>query len=293
MNLALEHVAAGRSAVLSYTTPLWIVPASLLILGESISACKTAGLATGLLGMVVLFNPFAFDWSSREALIGNGLLMLAALTWAIAILVARTHEWTTSPLQLSPWQMLLAALVLAPAAMALESFGSTQWSVELTAAMTFNGLVATGFCFWGALVVARELPVVTTSIGFLGVPVAGVITSAIALGEPLTRTLAIGLSLIIAGIVMITLADRHRRHPACCSGTLEHLIRFDAWRRALFGSDGAPTRRRGLVLQLGSRRRLELEQHAGGWSASREHALSEPQCVRTICRPSLSWYRRR
>ncbi len=34
MNLGLANVAAGRSAILCYTTPLWVVPGAILILGE-------------------------------------------------------------------------------------------------------------------------------------------------------------------------------------------------------------------------------------------------------------------
>ena len=33
----------------------------------------------GLAGIAIMFNPFAFDWSNRDALIGNGLLLLAAV----------------------------------------------------------------------------------------------------------------------------------------------------------------------------------------------------------------------
>lgn len=208
MNLALEHVPAGRSAVLSFTTPLWIAPAGILFLGERLSAYKAVGLAVGLSGLVVLFNPLGFDWASRETLLGNGFLMLAALTWAIAIVVARTNEWTTTPLQLSPWQMLIATAVIAPAAFTFERFDDIHWSSELAAVMAFNGPVATAFCFLGALIVARDLPVLTTSMGFLGVPVAGVAFSAIALGERLTPTLIIGMTFIIGGIFLVNLGER-------------------------------------------------------------------------------------
>jgi drug/metabolite transporter (DMT)-like permease len=213
MNLALEHVAAGRSAILSFTTPLWIAPAGILLLGERLSGCKAVGLSVGLLGLVVLFNPFDFDWASRETLIGNGLLMLTALTWAIAIIVARTNEWTTAPLQLSPWQMLIAAAVIAPAAIIFERVDQIRWTGELAAVMAFNGPVATAFCFWGALIIARDLPVLTTSMGFLGVPVAGVVFSAVALGERLTPTLIVGMTFIVGGIFLVNLSQRENPPP--------------------------------------------------------------------------------
>lgn len=194
MNLALLHVEAGRSAVLSYTTPLWIFPMAVFFLRDRLNPFQSVGVFVGLTGIAVLFNPTELDWSSSKVMIGNSLLLIAALTWAIAILVARKHRWHSTPLQLSPWQMLIAsALLFIPAAL-FEDFRKIAWSPELIATLAFNGPIASGFCFWGALVIAKELPSVTVSMAFLGVPVAGVFFSTITLGEALTTTLWLGLA---------------------------------------------------------------------------------------------------
>jgi drug/metabolite transporter (DMT)-like permease len=212
--IALLYVEAGRSAVLSFTTPLWITPVAVLLLGERLSRVGALGIAVGLSGLVVLFNPLGFDWSDPGTVIGNGLLMLAALTWAIAILVARTQVWNLSPLQLAPWQMLLAAAMLAVPALAFEDLTTIDWGPELAGVMAFNGPLASAFCYWGALVVSRELPSTLASMGFLGVPVTGVLLSALALGEPLTPTLLFGMAGILGGIAMVHLSGgRPRRRP--------------------------------------------------------------------------------
>lgn len=203
MNIALLHVEAGRSAVLSFTTPLWIVPIAVFYLRDRLTAAQCVGVLGGLTGIAVLFNPTDLNWSSSDIIIGNSLLLIAALTWAIAILVARRHRWQSTPLQLAPWQMLIAsALLFAPAAI-FEDLEDIIWSPELIAVLAFNGPVASGFCFWGALVIAKELPSVTVSMAFLGVPVAGVFFSTIALGESMTLTLLGGLTLIILGIALV------------------------------------------------------------------------------------------
>jgi len=207
MNLALLHVDAGRSAILSFTTSLWITPFAVLFLGERASAAKLTGLALGLVGVAVLFNPAAMDWGSEDVLIGNMLLMLAALTWAVAILIARTQAWNLTPLQLVPWQLLLSTVILLIPALIFEPLKETRWSLELGGILAFNGVVASGFCFWGALIVAKNLPSIDASIGFLGVPVAGVLFSAVFLDEPLTVSLVAGLVLIVAGIAFVNVAE--------------------------------------------------------------------------------------
>src|SRR6185369_1825127 len=105
-------VPVGRSIVLAYTTPLWVTPGAAIFLGERLSPRRAAGVALGLLGLVVLFNPFAFDWNDGNAVLGNLLLLLAALMWAASILHIRGHRWHSTPFQLAPWQALLAAILL-------------------------------------------------------------------------------------------------------------------------------------------------------------------------------------
>ncbi|MEO3427251.1 DMT family transporter [Pelagibius sp. CAU 1746] len=207
VNFALEHVGAGRSAVLAYTTPLWVTPAAVLFLGETMNRRKLLGLCLGLGGVAVLFNPLGFDWTSRAALTGNALLLAAAFSWSLAILHVRVHEWESSPLQLAPWQMVLAAPPLAALSWFTEDWSAIAWSGGLGAILAYNGPLATAFCFWAVVSVNRALPATTTSLSLLAVPVAGVLASALFLGEPTTPTLLGGLALILCGTVLVNLAD--------------------------------------------------------------------------------------
>lgn len=204
VNLGLLHVEAGRSAVLAYTTPLWVAPGAVLVLGERLTRFKLLGVALGLFGLTVLFNPFGFDWADPDVVLGNALLMVSALGWAIAIIHIRAHRWESSPLELAPWQMLVAAPLVAGLALWLESPETIRWSGELVAVLAYNGLVATAFCFWAGVTVTRALPAISTSLGFLGVPVIGVLVSAAALGEALSATLLGGLVLIVAGMTLVS-----------------------------------------------------------------------------------------
>ncbi|MBK1666834.1 multidrug DMT transporter permease [Rhodovibrio sodomensis] len=207
VNLALLTVDAGRSAILAYTTPLWVTPVAVYLLGERLNARKGAGLILGLTGVAVLFNPLGFDWSDPDVVLGNAFLMLAALGWAATILHTRRHTWTSSPLQLAPWQMLAALPVLLILAFVFEGDARIDWSGELIAILLYNGPLATAFCFWAVVTVQRSLPAISTSLGLLGVPTAGVIMSTLVLGEALSLTRVGGLALIVGGMALVNLAD--------------------------------------------------------------------------------------
>ncbi len=210
VNLALQIVPAGRSAVLAYTTPLWVAPGAVLLLGERMTRGRSIGLALGLGGLLVLFNPLDFPWSEGQALLGNAMLLVAAAGSALSILAVRRHRWTAPALDLIPWQMLVAILPLTVAAYILEGPPDFAWSRDVLLLLAYNGPLATGLCFLISITLQLALPAVTVSLGFLAVPAFGVLASTLALGEPLPLSLLFGMALILAGLLAVTVPARRQ-----------------------------------------------------------------------------------
>jgi drug/metabolite transporter (DMT)-like permease len=204
--IGLQYVSAGRSVVLGYTTPLWVVPGAILLLGERLTPARGAGVAIGLAGIAVLFNPLEFDWRDPHALLGNGFLMLASLCWAINILQIRAHKWVSTPFQLVLWQVLLATVFLGVLASVLEGAPSIQWTPRLAGLFTYGSVFGVALAYWAMAMVNRSVPAVTTSLGILATPLVGIFSSMIVLGEPFSPTLLIALVLIVGGIALGTLS---------------------------------------------------------------------------------------
>jgi drug/metabolite transporter (DMT)-like permease len=206
----LQLVPTGRSVVLAYTTPLWVTPGASLFLGERLTARRLAGVVIGLLGLLVLFNPAAFDWSNREAVLGNGAIIVAALLWAASILHIRGHRWQSTPFDLVPWEMLLATAILMPLAIATSKVPNTEWNVRLVALLLYAGVPGTALAYWAIAVASRNLPAVTTSLGLLATPVVSVVIATIWLGETPTLPLLAAIVLILGGVAIGVTGDRRR-----------------------------------------------------------------------------------
>ena len=198
----LQTVPTGRSVVLAYTTPLWVVPGAALFLGERLTRRRVVGVVIGLGGLLVLFNPLAFDWTSREAVLGNGAIILAALLWAASILHIRAHRWQSTPFHLVPWEMLLATVILIPLARAADGPLAASWDARFTALMFYAGIPGTAVAYWATAAASRALPAVTTSLGLLATPVVSTVIATFWLGEPLTLSLVIAIALILGGITI-------------------------------------------------------------------------------------------
>lgn len=214
IHLGLEIVPPGRSSVLAYTVPLWVIPIAAVVLGERVDRVRLAALAAGLAGVAVLFNPLAVDYSDGRQLLGNGMLLAAALAWSVTIVHIRAHHWQATPLELLPWQMVLAAAILLPLARLLEPVNlelgnHVLWSAKAMAILIYNGPIATGLCFWAFVTANRKLSASTTAMASLGVPAVGIMSSALILGEPLTVTTIAGLILISTGVGTLALSSVH------------------------------------------------------------------------------------
>ncbi len=204
-NMGVQIVPPGRSGVLAYTTMLWIVPLSLLV-GERVGRRGIAGALLGLSGIVVLIDPWRFDWNDRRIVEGHAWLLLAGLSWAIAVPHARRHRWRLAPLDVLPWQMSVATILLGVLALVLEPGGHLDFGQPaLWVALAYLGIIAGPAGTWAAVSVARALPPVTASLGMLGTPLLAIASSVVLTGEPITAGLLIGTALIIGGIAIVIL----------------------------------------------------------------------------------------
>src|SRR5205814_1826033 len=103
-----------------------------------------------------------------------------------------------------PWQMLVASALLVPLAAVLDPAGRIEPNLPALGGLFYVGVLAGPLATWAAVSVARDLPSVVSSLGFLGIPALGLILSTPLLGEHLTWSLAagsvlIGLRVVLAG----------------------------------------------------------------------------------------------
>jgi drug/metabolite transporter (DMT)-like permease len=198
----LQQVTAGRSVVLAYTTPLWVTPGAVLFLGERLTPRRVASVTLGLLGLVALFNPLAFDWTDRRAVLGNLAILAAAFLWAGSILHIRAHRWQGTPFELLPWEILLATVILTAVGLATTPFPAVDWNPRLVLMLLYAGIPGVALAYWAVAMASRNLPAVTTSLGLLMTPVVSVITATFWLGERPTLSLIAAIVLILGGVAL-------------------------------------------------------------------------------------------
>ncbi len=202
-NIGLKYLPAGRASLLAYTTPLWIMPIATLFFKEEGGWLRWLGFALGLSGLIILFSPWEMNWASPDVLFGAAMLLLASLCWAISMLCVRYMQWTKSPLELIPWQLLVGTLPIILFAWIEEPTLTVEWNMPLLLSLVYTGFLVTGLSYWSGIVVNKELPTIIVSLGFLLVPVFSFIVSAVYLHEVITTPTLAAMILILGGLACV------------------------------------------------------------------------------------------
>jgi drug/metabolite transporter (DMT)-like permease len=207
-SLALTILPPGRASVLAFSTPIWVIPLAAWWLRERMSRPGLLGAGLGMLGVLTIASP-SFDADEGRQMLAYLMLLGAAAAWAISIVFVRVHRFAATPLELAPWQMLIAACLLLPAAIATEGV-PPPLGASAIASLIYVGPIATAFAYWAVVEAGRALRASTMSTALLATPALGILISALALGETVGPSLIAGVAMIGAGI-RLAAAETDRR----------------------------------------------------------------------------------
>lgn len=206
---ALVSGGAGKTALLAYTMPFWVVPLAWWWVHEKPGPVRWVCIAIAAAGFACVVEP----WRPLGAPHSVMLALLAGLAWAVATVLSKRlfqHHPEVTPLQLTAWQMLVGTLGLVILAFAARE-RAVAWTGGYVAALLYNGLLSSGVCWVLWALVVQRLSANVAGLTSLAVPVAGVLFAWGLLAE--RPSLAEWIGIVLIGIALLALQFR-RRVPA-------------------------------------------------------------------------------
>lgn len=176
-------MASGRAAILGYTMPIWSVALSIWLLGEPFTRRRALGVALGLSGMLFLLGG-EIQAVGRSPL--GALCMLgAAVTWAMGTIVMKRWPVDLPVSSLTAWQMVIGLGPIVAIALLAEQgpFNPFTLSAGPLLGVLFNLVVAFNFCYWAWYKIVLVAPVGVSSLSVMMIPVVGVFSGFLVLGE--------------------------------------------------------------------------------------------------------------
>jgi drug/metabolite transporter (DMT)-like permease len=178
----MTMIPSGRAAILAYTMPALAIPLSVWILRERLSARKLAGLALGMSGLALLLGEAAFGLG--RAPVGSLLVLGAAASWALGVVLQKRYPMTMPPGAYSAWIMLLGGVpIFACAALFDDPAALAGVGVGAALGIAYNVLVAFAWAHWAWIKLATSVSVTVFSLSMLVIPVVGVLSGMLFLGE--------------------------------------------------------------------------------------------------------------
>lgn len=197
---ALVSGGAGKTAVLSYTMPFWVLLLAWPLLNERIRGWQWIAVALAAGGLLLIFEP----WNMQGTVASSLMAVTAGLAWGASTIVAKRlrDRVRVDLLSLTAWQMLLGSLVLVAIALLVAS-EPILFTPYFIGALIYNAIFATAIAWVLWLFVLEALPAGMAGLGMLIVPATGVLAAWLELGETPSRAELAGMLLIAVALVVL------------------------------------------------------------------------------------------
>jgi drug/metabolite transporter (DMT)-like permease len=199
--VAVPLLSSGRAAILGYTMPVFSAVWGMALFGQRLSGRQWLGLAAAAAGVVLLL------WHELGVMAGRPLgvagMLVAAAVWALGTQQMRRSTVPAPTLAIVWWMTLASTLWLTLLALLFEH---DRWGAPNGAAwfaILYNAVLIFGTVQPVWLLLARQLPPIASTLSVMLIPVIGIASGALWLGEPLHWQDFAAMGLMLAAIASV------------------------------------------------------------------------------------------
>jgi drug/metabolite transporter (DMT)-like permease len=199
--LAIQTLSSGRAAILGYTMPVFSAVLGALWFGQRLGVRAWAGVAAAAGGVTLLL------WHEVSAMAGKpegvAMMLVAAATWALGTQLLRRTRIEAPTLAISFWMLVITTVWMTVVALLFEAEAWVAPTPTVWAAIVYNAIGVFAFAQVVWLSLARDLPPIASTLSVMMIPVLGVFSGALWLGERLHWQDWAAVALVILAIAMV------------------------------------------------------------------------------------------
>ncbi len=208
---ALVEGGAGKTAVLTYTMPFWVMVLAWPLLGEKLRGLQWPAAILSTMGMVFILDPLHLGTDQFSMF----LAVLSGVFWGLSVIVAKKlHQRAPEIdlLTLTAWQMLFGSVPIAIAAFLIPA-PEIQWTPYFIGAVIFNSVFCNALAWLLWLYALQKLSAGVASMSSMLAPVIGVLAAWLQLNEIPNHMESIGMILIGLSLVIISYVSIRKHQP--------------------------------------------------------------------------------
>jgi drug/metabolite transporter (DMT)-like permease len=204
--LAVKNLSSGRAAILGYTMPIFSALIGAWFFGNQLQRRSWLGVAAAALGVSLLLWHELTNLSGRP--VGVLCALAAAATWAVGTQKLRNTTMPVATLTISFWMTVMTAVVMTGLS---ATFEMPQWkapSAVSWASILYNAIIIFGFAHAAWFFLARSLPPIASTLSVMMIPILGVFSGALGLGEVLHWQDWAAVALMVVAIASVLAPQR-------------------------------------------------------------------------------------
>lgn len=206
---AQQHLDSGLTAMLFATFPVFTtVVAHFVLHDEPLTVRRMSGVLLGVVAVAILVGkPGGFV---APPILPVLAVLLASFSGAVGTVLVRRHGRETSTIWLTALQVTAGAGFLGILAVVFERGDVVRVTPDSVLAVVYLALVVTVGCYIGLFWLLKHLEASVVSMGVVLETTVAVFVGAVILGELLTSTNVLGLTLVAFSIWFVTKRKRAR-----------------------------------------------------------------------------------
>lgn len=208
---ALVEGGAGKTAILTYTMPFWVLIFAWPVLGEKIQGWQWLAVIAALFGMGFIFDPLHIKADAFSML----LALCSGISWALSAIISkklhRQHP-ELDLLNLTAWPMLLGSIPVVILAFIVPA-PTIIWTPYFVGAVLYNVLLGGALAWVLWLYALKTLPAGVASMSSMLAPMIGVVAAWIQLNEVPSKMELTGMVLVIFALMLITAISIRQHLP--------------------------------------------------------------------------------
>ncbi len=208
---ALVQGSAGKTAVLAYTMPFWVMLFAWPMLGEKVQGWQWLAVVFALFGIVLIFDPLHIKSDGFSMF----LALCSGISWAISAIVSKKLHQRAPHLDLlniTAWPTLLGSIPIILIALIVPA-PPIQWTHTFALTIVYS-IFLSGSLAWVLWMYAlQRLQAGVASMASMLAPVIGVLSAWLQLGEVPTTGELIGMLFIVLSLVIISAISIKKHMP--------------------------------------------------------------------------------
>ena len=199
---ALVSGGAGKTAILVYTMPFWILLFAWPILSEKIRGLNWLPVIMAFAGMMLLLEP----WTLKSTTFSEVLAVVAGVCWALSAIIIKLMQRKPGfdLVSVTAWQFVYGSVPLVIVALIVPQ-QPTQWTPYLVTAVFYNAILVCALAFLLWTYIMKKMPAGVAGMGTLAVPVIGISASMLELDERPDAFEAWGMALLLTALFILAL----------------------------------------------------------------------------------------